>query len=217
MAKSDDWWRCLKRLVGGPAACALDEHGSEEQLNALLLRHGLAVQDMDVGKDIRRRLVVPARSDLVDELFAGTPWDGGRYWEVIRAGPGDVVLKARSGIQATIGNTVHSVLLVDLAGWRAWLNGHRPAADPDAAGQELAEFVRRVEEVETEMETLRTDRAEIFKEANGRGYDIKALKAVVRRRKMDPDDRRTHDELVALYEDAAGEALGDTGDDDGPP
>lgn len=204
MTKSDDWWRCLKRLMDVSATGALAQFGEEAEINAILSPVGLAVSDMDVGDEQRRRLLIPARSDQVDELFAGTEWDAGRYFETIRGGPAPVVIKARSGIQMTIGNKLCSVVLVDLAAWQAWLNGHRPAAEPELAAAELKQFVERIERLEEDKKAVSDDIKDVYAEAKGRGFHTPAIRAVVRLRAQDPATREEEEAMVELYKNALG-------------
>jgi uncharacterized protein (UPF0335 family) len=66
------------------------------------------------------------------------------------------------------------------------------------AGQ-LRSYVDRVERLADEKAQLTADIAEVYAEAKGNGYDVKALKAVVRKRKMDAQERAELESLEALY------------------
>lgn len=66
------------------------------------------------------------------------------------------------------------------------------------AGQ-LRSYVERVERLADEKAQLTADIAEVYAEAKGNGYDVKALKAVVRKRKMDAQERAELESLEALY------------------
>lgn len=78
--------------------------------------------------------------------------------------------------------------------------------DPSA---HLRSFVKRVERVEEEIAALNADKSEIYKEARGNGFDVKALRKVVAQRKLDPSEREERDALFDLYWSAV------HGDDDG--
>lgn len=73
----------------------------------------------------------------------------------------------------------------------------------DANGQ-LRAIVERIENVHNQRQELARDIADIFKEAKGNGYDLKALKVVLARRRRDPADLSEQDALVELYESCIG-------------
>ena len=68
------------------------------------------------------------------------------------------------------------------------------------AAQRLRSFVERVERLETEIAELNSDKKEVYAEAKGEGYDVKTLKKVIQRRRMDRADRQEADALLDLYE-----------------
>lgn len=49
-------------------------------------------------------------------------------------------------------------------------------------GQQIRAYVERVEKLHADRKELGDDIAEIFKEAKGNGFDVPALKAVIKRR-----------------------------------
>ena len=55
--------------------------------------------------------------------------------------------------------------------------------------ERLKNFVERIERIEEERSELAKDSREIFAEAKGAGYDVKAMRQVIKLRKMDPADR----------------------------
>lgn len=71
------------------------------------------------------------------------------------------------------------------------------------AQQELRSFVERIEHVDEEIKDRNSDKKEIFGEARARGYDVNALKAVIRRRR-DREKTTELDAMVDLYEKALG-------------
>lgn len=75
--------------------------------------------------------------------------------------------------------------------------------------EQLKAFVRRVESLEDEKKQLVDDIRDVYAEAKGAGYDVKALRAIVRLRKQDADERREHEALVETYMHALG-MLADT-------
>jgi len=72
-----------------------------------------------------------------------------------------------------------------------------------AKGQ-LKSFVERIEKLEEEKKALSEDIREVYGEAKGVGFDVKALRTVVRLRMQDNEERKEHEALVDLYRDALG-------------
>jgi uncharacterized protein (UPF0335 family) len=72
-----------------------------------------------------------------------------------------------------------------------------------AKGQ-LKSFVERIEKLEEEKKALSEDIREVYGEAKGVGFDVKALRTVVRLRMQDGEERKEHEALVELYRDALG-------------
>jgi uncharacterized protein (UPF0335 family) len=72
-----------------------------------------------------------------------------------------------------------------------------------AKGQ-LKSFVERIEKLEEEKKALAEDVREVYAEAKGVGFDVKALRTVVRLRMQDSEQRKEHEALVDLYRDALG-------------
>lgn len=63
----------------------------------------------------------------------------------------------------------------------------------------LLNFVERVERIEEQRSELAADVREIFAEAKGAGYDVKAMRQVIKLRKMDPADRAETEYLRDEY------------------
>lgn len=82
-------------------------------------------------------------------------------------------------------------------------SGHRLARD------QLKAFIERVERLEEEKKSLADDIRDVYAEAKGVGYDVKALRAIVRLRKQDVDERREHETILETYMAALG-MLADT-------
>lgn len=68
---------------------------------------------------------------------------------------------------------------------------------------QLLSFIRRVEALTEEMKTFADDIKDVYSEAKSAGYDAKALRAIVKRRK-DPDKYAEHEALVESYIAALG-------------
>lgn len=72
-----------------------------------------------------------------------------------------------------------------------------------AAGQ-LRAFIERVERLAEEKQTILDDIKEVFAEAKGVGFDIKAIKAIIRLRKKDQAERQEEEAILDLYKSALG-------------
>ena len=72
------------------------------------------------------------------------------------------------------------------------------------AASQLRSIVERVERVEVEIRDLNRDKADIYAEAKGNGYDVKALKTVVRIRAQDANSREEFEAVLDTYKNALG-------------
>jgi uncharacterized protein (UPF0335 family) len=72
------------------------------------------------------------------------------------------------------------------------------------AKDQLKAFVERIERLEEEKKTTSDDIRDVYAEAKGNGFDIKALRSIVRLRKLDTDVRREQQELLETYMHALG-------------
>jgi uncharacterized protein (UPF0335 family) len=87
--------------------------------------------------------------------------------------------------------------------------GHNSEAAHRFAKDQLRAFVERVERLEEEKKALGDDIRDVYAEAKGNGYDVKALRAIVRLRKQDKDERAEHEAILETYMQALG-MLADT-------
>lgn len=71
-------------------------------------------------------------------------------------------------------------------------------------GSILLSYCERIERIEEQKKALQNDIKFIFEEAENRGFDKKALKEVLKRRKMDANDARELDFSVDVYKKALG-------------
>ena len=72
------------------------------------------------------------------------------------------------------------------------------------AAAELRQFIERIERLEEEKAALQDDVKEVFAEAKGRGYDVKAMRAILRIRKKDPNERQEEEAILETYLNALG-------------
>ena len=71
---------------------------------------------------------------------------------------------------------------------------------------QLRAIVARIERLEEEKAALAADLREVYAEAKGNGFDVKALKTVVRIRKQDENKRREEEAVLVTYLHALGMA-----------
>lgn len=74
------------------------------------------------------------------------------------------------------------------------------------AGARLRSFIERVETLEEEKKALAEDIKQIYAEAKGTGYQIKAIRQIIALRKKDVQKRREEEEILDLYKTAIGMA-----------
>jgi uncharacterized protein (UPF0335 family) len=72
------------------------------------------------------------------------------------------------------------------------------------AKDQLKAFVERIERLEEEKKTISDDIRDVYAEAKGNGFDVKALRTIVRLRKQDADERREHETILETYMHALG-------------
>ncbi len=72
-----------------------------------------------------------------------------------------------------------------------------------AAGQ-LRAFIERIERVQEDIDALTDDRKEIYAEAKAMGFDTKAIRTLVKLRKMDQGERLEAEAVLDLYKNALG-------------
>lgn len=81
------------------------------------------------------------------------------------------------------------------------------AAHSSAAGiarDQLRSIVERVERLEEEKQSVADDIKEVYAEAKANGFDTKTLRAVIRIRKQDKNERAEQEALLDLYLHALG-------------
>jgi uncharacterized protein (UPF0335 family) len=89
---------------------------------------------------------------------------------------------------------------------------HTGAQPPPAAGHnsskvaagQLRSVVERIEALEANKKDIADDIADVYTEAKGNGYDVKALRTIVRLRKMDANDRAEQEAILDTYMQAMG-------------
>lgn len=66
----------------------------------------------------------------------------------------------------------------------------------------LRSLIERIERLEEEKKGIQNDIRDIFAEAKGTGFDVKAIRAVLKLRQMDAADRDEQEYLLETYRKA---------------
>jgi uncharacterized protein (UPF0335 family) len=85
--------------------------------------------------------------------------------------------------------------------------GHNSEAESPAARfskDQLKAIIERIERMEEEKKTISDDIRDIYAEAKGGGYDVKALRTIVRMRKQDASERAEQETILETYMQALG-------------
>jgi len=78
------------------------------------------------------------------------------------------------------------------------------AGDNSFSKDQLRSIIERIENLEGEIKELQSDRADIYKEASGNGYDVPALRAIVRGRREDQAKRASREAAIDIYRGVLG-------------
>ena len=73
-------------------------------------------------------------------------------------------------------------------------------------GDELRQFIERIEQLDAEKRDLSEARKEVMSEAKGRGYDTQVIRALVALRRKAPDDVAEFEAVLEMYRSALGMA-----------
>jgi uncharacterized protein (UPF0335 family) len=82
--------------------------------------------------------------------------------------------------------------------------GHNSEAATQFPKEQLRSIIERIERLEEEKNAIASDIRDIYAESKGNGYDVKALRAIVRMRKQDAGERAEQDAILELYMHALG-------------
>jgi uncharacterized protein (UPF0335 family) len=72
------------------------------------------------------------------------------------------------------------------------------------AKDHLKAFIERIERLEEEKKAISDDVRDVYAEAKANGFDIKALRTIVRLRKQDEDERKEQEAILETYMHALG-------------
>lgn len=66
----------------------------------------------------------------------------------------------------------------------------------------LRSYIERIERLEEEKKEIADQIREVFAEAKGNGFDVKAMREILKLRKLDSADRSEQEQLIDLYKQA---------------
>ena len=65
-------------------------------------------------------------------------------------------------------------------------------------------IIERIERLEEEKKAISDDIRDVYAESKGNGFDVKALRTIVRLRKQDPNERQEQESILETYMQALG-------------
>jgi uncharacterized protein (UPF0335 family) len=83
-------------------------------------------------------------------------------------------------------------------------NGKSKDAATHVARDQLKAIVERIEHLEEEKKAIADDIKDVYAEAKGNGYDVKALRKIIRLRKQDKNERAEEEAILETYLHALG-------------
>lgn len=72
------------------------------------------------------------------------------------------------------------------------------------AKDQLKAVIERIERLEEEKKTISDDIRDVYAEAKGNGFDVKALRTLVALRKQDANERQEAETILETYMQALG-------------
>ncbi len=69
---------------------------------------------------------------------------------------------------------------------------------------QLKSIIQRIENLQEQKEGIAADIREVLAEAKGNGYDVKAIRTILKIRKQDANEREEQEYLVEAYKQALG-------------
>lgn len=70
--------------------------------------------------------------------------------------------------------------------------------------EKLKAFIERIEKLEGEKKSIAHDIRDVYAESKANGFDVKALREIVRLRKLEPTEREEQDAILETYMHALG-------------
>jgi len=75
------------------------------------------------------------------------------------------------------------------------------------AADQLKQYIARIERLEEDKAAVASDIKEVYAEAKSNGFDIKAIKQIIKLRKMDQSELSEQQALLETYMSALGMSL----------
>jgi uncharacterized protein (UPF0335 family) len=85
--------------------------------------------------------------------------------------------------------------------------GHNSGEDAPAtqfARDQLKSYIERIERLEEQKKAMADDIRDVYTEAKGNSFDVKAMREIIRLRKQDPDERHDREAILETYMQALG-------------
>jgi uncharacterized protein (UPF0335 family) len=79
-----------------------------------------------------------------------------------------------------------------------------PSPSTSFAKDQLKSIIERIERLEEEKKNIADDIRDVYAESKGNGFDVKALRTIVRMRKKDPNERLEEETILETYMQALG-------------
>ena len=83
---------------------------------------------------------------------------------------------------------------------------HETANVAAVAAEQLAEVIENIERLELKKATIAGDIRDAFASAKGEGFDVKAIREIIKIRKLDAAVREERETVVEVYKRALGMA-----------
>ena len=72
------------------------------------------------------------------------------------------------------------------------------------AADQLKSIIERIERLEEEKKAISEDIKDIYAESKSNGYDVAALRTIIKMRKQDPNERAEAESILEVYMNALG-------------
>lgn len=77
-------------------------------------------------------------------------------------------------------------------------------SEGNAAADQLRLFIERIERLDEEKAGIADDIRDVYQEAKATGYDVKAMRDIIKIRKIERNARLEHESIVDTYKNALG-------------
>ncbi|MGJ4893756.1 DUF2312 domain-containing protein [Bradyrhizobium oligotrophicum] len=84
------------------------------------------------------------------------------------------------------------------------MDGQKDAPSTRFALDQLRSIIERIERLEEEKKAISEDIKDVYAESKGNGFDVKALRTIIRMRKQDPSERQEEESILETYMQALG-------------